>query len=163
VKAKFAHTQALLGANWRAEDAAGHRARLVKLAAAGLRIEHRTGLVVGEFFKALAECFFLIENSCDGIAGKVGGKADTRVASTLTDCGSTMWSARLQLLQASLQAKSIELVDGKRSNAALRATGTADQPSAAAPGGISERGVNDLDQFLIPGSGKSGRHTISIA
>src|ERR1700688_2560035 len=56
------------------------------------------------------------------------------------------------------QALGVELVDGENSNAALRAPGTADQPSAAALGRIGQGGIHDLDEGAILGGGKGTAH-----
>jgi hypothetical protein len=42
-------------------------------------------------------------------------------------------------------------MDGKHSNTALHTAGTADQPRATEPGSLSQRGIYNLNQLLIPG------------
>ena len=54
-----------------------------------------------------------------------------------------------QISESAPQTQGIELIDGKNSDAALRATRPADKPFAAAAGCLFERRVNDLDQLLI--------------
>jgi hypothetical protein len=53
----------------------------------------------------------------------------------------------------------IQLINGKHTNAALRATGAADQPVAAPPLRVGQGSVHDLYQYLIFRSRKSRRHT----
>jgi hypothetical protein len=46
---------------------------------------------------------------------------------------------------------SVELIYGKHSHAALRATGTAGEPLSASTRGVSQRGIHDLNQRLVAG------------
>lgn len=64
----------------------------------------------------------------------------------------------LEIGKATAQALGVELVDGKNSNTALRTSGTADQPCAAALGGIGQGGIHDLDEGAIFGGGKTSVH-----
>ena len=47
------------------------------------------------------------------------------------------------------QSRGIQLIDGEYANATLRASRTTHEPFAAALGGVSQGGVNDLDQRAI--------------
>ncbi len=57
-------------ADGRTEDAAGHGAALVEIAAAGGGIEGRTGGLVGELFKTLTLGIGVAQQAGFGIAGK---------------------------------------------------------------------------------------------
>jgi hypothetical protein len=56
-----------------------------------------------------------------------------------------------QIRESFTEPDSIELIDGKYADAALRAPGTTHQPLAASTGGIGKRGIHNLNQ--CPGSG----------
>ena len=56
-----------------------------------------------------------------------------------------------QLGESLLQSNDVKLVDGERSDAALRASQFADQPLAAAACRIGQCRVDNLHQFLIAG------------
>jgi hypothetical protein len=55
----------------------------------------------------------------------------------------------LQIGKPSPQPQSIELIDWKHPDAALRTPRAADQPLAAATRSFGQRGVHDLNQCLI--------------
>jgi hypothetical protein len=61
--------------------------------------------------------------------------------------------------EAPSQSMGIQLINGKHTNAALRATGAADQPVAAPPLRVGQGSVHDLYQLAIFGGRKSRRHT----
>jgi hypothetical protein len=61
--------------------------------------------------------------------------------------------------EAPSQSMGIQLINGKHTNAALRATGAADQPVAAPPLRVDQGSVHDLYQRAIFDSRKSRRHT----
>ena len=50
-----------------------------------------------------------------------------------------------------MQPRRVELADGEWADAALCASGATDEPRAAAPDGIGERGVDDLDEKTVAG------------
>jgi len=70
LKTELANTQTIFGAYRWAKNAAGHRARFVKFAEAGLRIENGARLVVGEVFEASRGFFSFIQQTCACIPGK---------------------------------------------------------------------------------------------
>jgi hypothetical protein len=57
----------------------------------------------------------------------------------------TLGLASRQFLQARAQTPRVELGDGERADAALRASGFARQPVSAAPRGLAKRRIEDLD------------------
>lgn len=162
VVTEFTNSQPFFGPNRRTEDAAGHRARFVQFAQPCLRIEHGTWLIIGKIFKALASLLALAQDSGRGISGKSLRQASDRIPSAFPDRSGTPGMGGLQLRQSSPQSQGIELIDGKGADAALCATRTADEPVSAPACGVGQRGVNDLNQLLIPRRWKTKRHEISI-
>src|SRR5579859_7236385 len=162
VVTEFANSQPFFGPNWWAEDTAGHRARFVQFAQPSFRIEHRTWLIIGKIFKALASLLALAQDSGRGISGKTFRQAGDRITSAFADRRGTLRIARLQLCQPPSQSQSIKLIDGKGANEALRAPWTAHEPFSAPACGVGQRCVNDLNQLVIPRRWKTKRHEISI-
>jgi hypothetical protein len=65
-----------------------------------------------------------------------------------------------QRLQAFLETKGVERVDGKGAVTALRAAEAADEPRAGATGCVGEGGVNDLDELgILRGQTHDGKDT----
>ena len=69
----------------------------------------------------------------------------------MAHAGRARWIVLFQLAHALAQARSIQLIDGKRAEATFGASGFADQPCAALSGGFDERQVHNLDESLIAG------------
>jgi hypothetical protein len=65
------------------------------------------------------------------------------------------------LVKAGLQSRGVELADGKGSDAALSASGAADQPVPAALDGVGKSGVHDLDEVAI--TGRKNGHPAMVA
>lgn len=86
------------------------------------------------------------------------GQAGDSPAGPLTDCCCALRIVLGQLRQPPLQARGIELIDGKHSDTALRATLSADQPALASASRISECAIDDLNQLLIAGNGRAKSH-----
>jgi hypothetical protein len=61
----------------------------------------------------------------------------------------THWFASIEFRESALQTSGIKLVDRKNSDAALCASGAADQPLAATARGVGEGGVDNLNQLAI--------------
>src|SRR5579872_1441651 len=162
VVTEFANSQTFSGPNRGPEDATGHRARFVQFAQPRLRIEHRTRLIIGKIFKALASLLALAQDSGRGISGKTFRQAGDRISSAFADRRGTVGIAGLQLRQSPPQSQSIKLIDGKGPNAALRAPRTAHEPFSTPARGVGQCGVNDLNQLVIPGRWKTKRHPLSI-
>ncbi len=51
LEAEFAYAETFLVSHWRAEHAAGHGARVIKIAEAGVGVEHWAGFVVGKILE----------------------------------------------------------------------------------------------------------------
>jgi len=159
---EFANSQTFIRPNRWPEDAASHRARFVQFAQPSLRIEHGTWLIISKIFKALASLLALAQDSGRGISGETFRQAGDRIPSAFADRRGTLGIAGLQLCQPPSQSQGIELIDGESANAALRAPRTAHEPFSAPACGVGQRGVNDLNQLLIPRRWKTKRHEISI-
>jgi hypothetical protein len=86
-----------------------------------------------------------VQHAADRISWKFGRQPSCRVASPLLHSRSALRCTLLQIGEPAPQTESIQLIDGKHSNAALRASRPAHQPLAASAGHIGERGVYDLD------------------
>src|SRR5580692_6054984 len=61
-----------------------------------------------------------------------------------------------------LEPKRIQRADRKDTDAALRASWTADEPMPAAPGRVGERGIDDLDETLITSRQRRKAHDMRI-
>src|SRR5579864_8987822 len=61
-----------------------------------------------------------------------------------------------------LEPKRIQRADRKDTDAALRASWTADEPMPAAPGRVGERGIDDLDETLITSRQRRKTHGMRI-
>jgi hypothetical protein len=71
-------------------------------------------------------------------------------------CGAYRVSAS-ELIEASAQTLSIELIDRKDPNATLCTPGMADEPIPTAPANVAERQIKDLYEFLV--AGREHTHT----
>jgi hypothetical protein len=61
------------------------------------------------------------------------------------DCCGSIWSERLQFAKAFRQAGSVQLIDGKDTDAALRTSGAAREPISGTAGRICQGGIDDLN------------------
>jgi hypothetical protein len=89
------------------------------------------------------------QNAGPRIARKLWRQPHNRFACPFAYLTSAYRFVPLEFRQSALETGSIELIDRKYSNAALGASGAADQPLAAAPRGVGESGVNDLNQLTV--------------
>jgi len=153
LKAKLAHTQALLftalNAHWWAELAARHRAISVKIAGAGRRIERRTRLVVRKFVERELRSIVFRENASLGISRQLRRQTHDCVAGTGADTIRAIGIDASQFSKSSLQARNIELADGKRTMTTLGASRTADEPGTGLSNCIGKRSIDNLDQFAV--------------
>src|SRR4051812_8110252 len=134
METELTNAQSIFGADGRAKDAAGHGTGIVEFAQSGLRIESGTGLVISEIFKATAGLFSVRENSRDRIARKACRQTGHCLLRTLMDCCGSIWSERLQIAKTFRQAGSVELIDGKDTDAALGTSGAAREPISGTAG-----------------------------
>jgi hypothetical protein len=74
------------------------------------------------------------------------------------DCCGSIWSERLQFAKTSSQAGSVELVDGKDTDAALGTSGAAREPISSTAGRVGQGGIDDLNEFVVATRGEAVRH-----
>ena len=146
---ELADAEALLRANGWSKDAAGHGAGQIQVTEAGGGIESGTGLVVGEVLKTGFRLFRGVQQAGYRIAGKARGEALDRFPRPLANGLGSFRFAAGKLLKSLLQTGRVELMDGEDADAALCATGLADQPIATAAGGVGQRCIEDLHQLGV--------------
>src|SRR6266852_7123415 len=76
--------------------------------------------------------------------------------------GSTLGHPLFELAQPVLQPRCIELIDGERTHAALRASRTASQPVAASLRRVSQGRIHNLHQRMISSWARANTHSKSI-
>ena len=145
-KTQLADAQTVPGADRRAEYPAGQGTGLVKLASSGLRVEDRAGLVVGEVSEPRNRGSVLMQPTRHWISRKIWRQPAHCVLGTRTHAGCPFRGALFKIGEALAKTESVELVDGKRSHAALRTSRPADQPLSATAGGFGESRVDNLNQ-----------------
>jgi hypothetical protein len=146
IEVKLADSNAVLGADGRAEDPAGDGAGGVEVAGSGGRIEDGAGLVVGEVFVARVG---LVELTGGGVAGEVRFEALDGFGGAAADGGGFFRGFGFEGGEAFAEADGIELVDGEDSDAALGAAEAAVQPISGSTGRVGGGGVDDLDELLV--------------
>ncbi len=146
---EFADAESLFVADWRPEDAAGHRTRGVQIAGAGDGIEHRTDFIVGKGLKTPERFGCVVKNAGERIAGKVRCESCFGVRYSLLYAIRSIRILRRKLCQASAEPSRVQLIDGEDSNATLIAARLACEPWATARGCRLKRGIYDLNQLRI--------------
>lgn len=91
----------------------------------------------------------MLQDSRHWVSGKISCQPRNRFSGPLAYALCSLRFAKGELSEAKPQPQDIELIDGKYSDATLRAPWAADKPFAAAPRSIGQGGVNDLNQFLV--------------
>lgn len=140
-----------------AEGAAGERAGGVKIAEAGGGVEDGAGLVVGEVVEGRGARG--IEEAGAWVAGEVRGEAGDGCAGARAEGGGAGRVGRIQVGESGAEAGRVELGDGKDADAALGASGSAFEVGAGAAGGVSDGGIDDLDELRVAG----GEHENRVA
>ena len=138
-------------AHRRAKGAAGHRPVGVEVAAAGFRVERRTGFIVGEIREARFGGLAFGQLSGARVAWKIARDPGDGLAGAVANTQGALRIARFQPGQSSPQPERVELANGKRPDAALRAPQTADQPVPTLARRFGHRGIHDLDQGAVAG------------
>ena len=82
-----------------------------------------------------------------------------RIASPLPNSRCPLGIPPREFCQTSTQSCGIKLIDGEYADAALGTALPADKPALASARCIRQRGIDDLNQFLVPGRWKTKRHT----
>jgi hypothetical protein len=149
LKTKFANAKAIFGAYGWSKHATSHGACFIELTKSGRRIKGRARLIVGEISKALFCLLSLVQQPISRITGEVLRQPGNRFPRPLPHAVGTFRRALSQIRKSFPEPGSIELIYGEDSNAALRATRTADEPLTAFMGGIGERRIYYLNQCLI--------------
>ncbi len=158
VKTKLAHSQPAVRSHGRTKGAARHRPGIVQIAQSRLRIEHRTNLIVRKPRKALFHLLPFAEHARFRIPRKLRRQTLHRSPGPLANAGRPLWVCLFKLRQPLLQPHLIQLIDGKHAHATLRASRTARQPLAAAPRGVGQSSVHDLNQRPIRSRQSPQRH-----
>lgn len=162
MKTKFAHSQPTVRSHGRTKRAASHRPSIVKIAQSRLRIEHRTHLIVRKFRKALFRLRTFVEHARLSIARKLRRQPLCRISRPQANTPRPLRVRLFKLSQPTLQPDRIQLIDGKHTHAALRASRTTHQPLAATARGIGQSSVHDLEQRPIRSRQSPRRHVGSI-
>src|SRR6202521_3257703 len=124
VKTKFADSQAAFCPHGRTKRAARHRPGIVKIAQSGLRIEHRTDLIVRKFREPLLRLRTSVDHARLCIARKLRRQALNRISRPQANSPRPSRVCLLKLSQPLLQPHRVQLIDGKYTHAALRASRT---------------------------------------
>ena len=165
---QFTDSQPVFRSHRRTKRAASHRPRIVKLAQSRLRIEHRTRLVVAEFREALRRLRTVVENfrvkhTRFRVAWKPRCQPPHRISSPRANPSRSPGVRLCKTGQSLLQSHRIQLMDGKHTHAALRASRTAHQPLPAAPSRIGQSRIYDLEERAIPTRQSAQRHVGRIS
>ncbi len=147
VKAQLADTETASDSKRRTEEATGHGTSDIEVAEAGGWIEGGTRLVVGEVLEEIGAR--LVENAGFRIAGKLGRQSVDGRLSTTINGGCAFRIGGCQRGQSFAEAGGIELRDWKNTDAALGATGRAEQPGTGAASGIGYSGVDNLNELRV--------------
>jgi hypothetical protein len=131
LKTKLANAKAICRANWWPKNATSHGTRFIELTKSSFRIERWTRLIVRELSKALFRLLAFVQQAASWITGKIMRQPGNRFPSALPHASCTLRRALVQFRKSFSEADSIELIDGKHSDAALRASGTTDEPISA--------------------------------
>jgi hypothetical protein len=146
---------AVFGARRRTEGSAENRAIVVEIAGACGEIEDGAGFIVGELFEEFGGLLIFAQDAEGGdVAGVASSwkpriEAGEGVGDSFFESLRSGWVGLGEGLETFAEACCVLLRDGKDSDAALRATGTADEMRAAAQSGGCECGVDDLDEVLL--------------
>ena len=114
-------------------------------------IERRAGFVVGELLELLGGFVVGTHVPVCGVSGKLGARSLPRLSRPLTHASGALRIRFVELRETCLQAENVELVDGEDANATWCTAGLADQPVAAAPLCVTQRGIEDLYERLVLG------------
>src|SRR6266478_5079198 len=98
VKTEFAHSQATVRSHGRTKRAARHRPDIVKIAQSGLRIEHRTDLIISKFREALFRLRTFVEHARSHIARKLRRQPLNRISRPLANAACPL---RVRLFEGS--------------------------------------------------------------
>jgi hypothetical protein len=159
VEAELADAEAgiaciILSTKRRTEDAAGHGAGGIEVAESGGGIENGAGLVVGEVFELR-----VVDEAGVRVAGKKRSETSGRFTGALADGRGAVGIDGIEGGEAFAETGGVQLGDGKDADAALRASGSAEEEGAGAAGGIGNGGVDDVDELGVAG----GEHRARIA
>jgi hypothetical protein len=159
---QFANPQATLRSHRRTKSSARHGASLVKITQSGLWIEHRTEFVVSKFCEPIFRLRTFVQHARLRIPGKIRRQPRDRSSRPRANAACPLRIRFFQIGQPVLQPHGIQLMNGKHSHTALRASGMACKPFAAAPRGIRQSSIHDLDQFTVASRQSPQRHAGSI-
>ena len=140
---------ACVHADRRAEDAAGHGAPGVNIAATCGRVKRGAGGFVGESLEAILVLICLAEAAGGKVAGKLGAILCDPGLGAALDVGGQCRGGDAQGVHSGAQSCCIEGVDGEGAVAARRAAGAAHQPGAGTLRGRGQGGIDNLHQFRV--------------
>src|SRR5713226_3328158 len=124
VKTQLADSQAAFCPHGRAKRAAHHRPGIVEIAQSGIRIEHRTRLIVRKLCEALFRLRTFVEYARFRVAGKLRRQPPNRRPRSLANTACPLRVRLFKVSQPLLQPDRIQSIDGKHTHAALRASRT---------------------------------------
>jgi hypothetical protein len=90
-----------------------------------------------------------IQQAASWITRKLLRQPGNRFPSALPHASGTLRRKFFQVRKSLPEPDSVELIYGEYSDAALRATGTTDEPLAASAHGVGQLCIHDLNQRLI--------------
>jgi hypothetical protein len=157
VEAELADTESVFGGEGWAEGAAGERSRGIEVAEAGGGIEDGTGLVIGEGVECLGASG--IDEAGVRVAGKSGGEPGDGLPDTDAEPGGAGGIVEVEGSEAGAETGGVELRDGEDADAALGASGSAEEMGAGAAGSVGNGSVDDLDKLGVA----RGEHELRVA
>ena len=148
-EAKFAYAQPAFGPHRRAIDAARHGAMRVEVTGQGLGIEGGAGFVIREVLKNLFCLGSFIQDSGFRVAGEGVHGSLQRFRRALQDPLCALRIVIRQLVETLLQTQCVQPVNGKGSNATLRAACAARNVFSAALIGPLQPVIENMQQFTV--------------
>jgi len=137
------------GANGRSEDAAGHGAPLVDIAAAGRGIESRTSCFVGKVVKAGPVGVGCTEEAGLRVAREFGAEIGEPGESAALDDGGEGGLRCAESGHSDAKAFGVQSVNSECAVTALRASDTTGEKISGAAARVGERCVDDLHELRI--------------
>ena len=119
---------------------------LVEVAGAVIEVEDGAGFVVGELFEEDGGFVVFAEDAGGEVAGEPGVEAGEGVGYSCADAGGFGWVLLSESFEAFAEAVGVLVANGEDADAALGASGFADEVMAAALVGVGDGGVYDLDE-----------------
>lgn len=130
-----------------AEGAAGQRTAGVQIAQAGGGIENGAKLIVGEILESCSAGG--VEKTSARVAREIGAEAGDGCAAAGADSLGALRIRVVQSRETGTEPGGIELGDGEDADAALSASGGTAEMRAGAASGVSDSGIDDLNEVGV--------------